>query len=163
MYRKRVKNNFTNEQLLDMVRKYRSYNAMHSDRQDDEPSPRIVALRFGSWSAATNLAGVQACSGLREDRETTVYLVRIQNLYYKIGITQMSVLARFRAKGVKDVVLIDSVLMDNLTSAVELEKELLNLVKEARVSPNIEGFTECFEVRDNLTQLSDLYAPLSPK
>lgn len=153
--------NLTDEELLNLVRKYQTHNAMAYSRDQSDPSPKIVVTRFGSWEKAAQLAGLdRQVSGVRPDRETWVYLVKIQD-FYKIGVTQGDVLSRFKVKGIKEVTVLDSVKMGNLGEALELEAELLNLVKPFKFrAPISEGFTECFRLGMDLGQLEQLYSTL---
>lgn len=133
------------EELLDLVRKYKVKNIINYKRLAGEPSAGVIERRFGSWSEAMKLAGVPINSGnLDLNKETLLYLIDFGH-FKKIGITQKTVQERFRGFNFE---LLDLVKYDELIPAWETERELLDLVKPWKFKP-IElignGATECFK------------------
>jgi hypothetical protein len=75
------------EELLDLVRKYRTQDNLNYNRMSNEPSSGPIIKRFGSWTAAVEASGIlRKLGGFDKDKLTTLYLVSFGE-FYKIGIT----------------------------------------------------------------------------
>jgi hypothetical protein len=131
----------TEEELLALVVKYRTRDNMSENRLEGEPSTRTVERYFGSWSNATKLAGIESKYGLKRGTPTILYLVDFQE-FKKVGITQRSVEQRF-SYGMP-YRLLDQVIFDDFSEALEFEKEILSNVELYDPGPPFIGRTECF-------------------
>lgn len=138
-----VKKEYTDEYLLDLVRKYVVKERLDYFREDEEPSSMVVVGRFGSWVKALELAGLDINhSVLKKNKETYLYLVDFGK-FKKIGITQRDTESRFR--GFPAYKLLDFVKFPDLDEAIETEREILWKLRESRVNPGLpNGNTECF-------------------
>lgn len=143
---------WTDEQLLELVRKYKTQDNLNYNREDWEVSAPVIHKRFGSWSEALILAGMESnLGGWDKSRETWVYLVDFGE-FKKIGITQRSIHERF--SGFPEYKILDSVLL-NFNEAWELERELIKAIEPYKVIGNLpNGNTECFDY--DCTHLEDL-------
>lgn len=153
----KTKRYFTSEELLEMVKLYRSHDALKraSSGNPDIPNPKTIQERFGSWSEARKLAEVYSGAGSMQPHWPTIlYLVKFER-FYKVGITQRTVRERFW--GYPEYELIDEVLYPDLESAYETEQEILSkvsLYEASRLSGK--GKTECFKYERKLSSLLEL-------
>lgn len=138
---------YTDEELLDIIRNsdIKTYNHFNSP-ESGTPSAVTYVKRFGSWSKAIELAGVPKNGfSMLEDKETIVYLIEFES-FYKLGITQQSIKARF--SGYPYYTIIFTLTFPTLSEAKTLEKTWLNNVSEYRTLgigfPRDNGSTECF-------------------
>lgn len=133
---------YSDSELLDTVRKYRSRDALKYS--GERITPKMVEHRFGGWSSALKLAGLDPNdSSLVPNKETTLYLVDFGE-FKKVGITQRSIEERF--KGEPEYIVLDSVGFSCLEEALETEREILRNMREFRVSGDIRrGASECFK------------------
>lgn len=152
---------YTNDQLLELVKLYRTNSAWREARRKNPglPDPTLVARRFNSWNNAIALAGLEVKYGLDSESETTLYLVYFAHEdFYKIGITQNSVKMRF--KGYPCYQEIDTKIYPNLKSAREIEKQLLNIVRDYSYLPLEFGYGrghhECFQPLTKLASFDDI-------
>lgn len=148
-------NDWSDDKLLDLVRKYKGKNVINYKRDAGEPSAGVIERRFGSWSEAMKLAGVPVNSGnLDLNKETSLYLIDFGE-FKKIGITQRTVEERFPHLDFK---LLDLVKYDELIPAWETEQELLEILRPWQfVAEELigNGATECFK----LDECCDLLHP----
>ena len=88
-------------------------------------------------------------NSLDGSKETTVYLLHfVEEDFYKIGLTQQSIQARF--SGYPKFSLLDSVVLEDLDSARDLEAELLSKIEPYTPScfgKHHSGKSECFKNR----------------
>lgn len=138
---------YTDEELLGILREsdIKTYNHFNSP-ESGTPSAVTYVNRFGSWSKAIELAGVSKNGfSMLESKETIVYLVEF-NGFYKLGITQQNIKARFSGYPCYTVIL--TLRFPTLSEARALERTWLNNVKEYRTLgigfPRDNGTTECF-------------------
>lgn len=130
------------EELLDLVRKYRTQDNLNYNRMSNEPSSGPIIKRFGSWTAAVEASGIlRKLGGFDKDKLTTLYLVSFGQ-FYKIGITQRTVSDRLRGFPKYEVL---GELELEFNEAWEIERELLKIVEPYKVHGNLpNGNTECF-------------------
>lgn len=142
---------YTKEQLIDIMRNapIKTYDYFNS-KDSGVPSATVYRRYFGSWGEALKAAGVkQANCVMKADTLTRMYLVKFEEGYYKLGITQQSIKQRLGGRYPKYEIIWD-IEYDTLASAREAEKECLEYVKPYKYVPTnfpIEGrgFTECFK------------------
>ncbi len=134
----------SDDELLDLVRKYKSLSAMDRNKTQGEPGSHIIIHRFGSWSKACDLAGIGAVtSNLVRDRPTIVYLVDFQE-FKKVGITQQTIKERFY--GYPAYTILDYKIFSNPVDACTYERLLLDKLSGFSFEPKFfPGKTECFK------------------
>ena len=150
------KRSFTPEEMLDVVRKFRSCDALKRACVGDPnlPNPKTVQKQFGSWSNARKLAGVESNQFKLVDYYPTIlYLVKFED-FYKIGITQRDI--KSRLWGYPPYEIIDQILFEDLEIALSIEAELLNNVSRDSSLMSLGGKTECFRYHKDLSSLEDL-------
>lgn len=123
-----------------------SYTLVNS-KDSNIPSARTFRKYFGSWESALIAAGISTNFRMKEGVPTTVYLIEFEG-FYKIGITQQSILHRFYGYPPYSIVLQHSNL--SLKEARELEKQWLKNVKKYKYMPSnfpagSGGINECFK------------------
>lgn len=131
------------EELLDLVRKYRTQDNLNYNRLKSEPSSGPVIQRFGSWTAAVEASGILRKLGrFDKNKLTNLYLVDFGQ-FYKIGITQRTVEERLR--GFPEYKILGVLELD-FDEAWEIERELLKTVEPYKIYGNLpNGNTECFK------------------
>lgn len=137
------------EELLDLVRKYRTQDNLNYNREIDEPSSGPIIKRFGTWTAAVEAAGILRNLGVFDpDKLTIVYLVKFEQ-YYKLGLTQRTVAERL--KGFPPYTIIKQIEL-NFDEAWKLERKLLRYIEPYKIVGNLpNGNTECF-IAPNLSE-----------
>lgn len=152
---------WSDDELLNAVRKYKTTEALNTYRQKHEPWATTVCRRFGTWSDALNLVGLPTNKGnLTAEKSTRLYLVYFTDCdLYKIGLTQKTVKDRFNLRN--SVQELDFIIIEDLTEARCLEKELLSILKpyQAKTYPDYmykDGHTECFAGIE-ISKLEDIY------
>jgi len=151
----------SNDQLLELLKKYRKLSAWRAAIAEGEslPYPDIMNRRFGSWGNALDLAGITIDYGLQKDKPTKLYLIHfIEEDFYKVGITQQKLSTRF--KSYPEFNTLEVIEFPCLEFAKEKEKLYLSLVKEYKYLPLIwgpsGGHTECFQTLDKISCFADL-------
>lgn len=143
--------NYSHEDLLDIVRKYKCKDILNYCRLDNEPSAGVIERVFGNWSLALEAAGISPNLGMFDQNKCTILYLVDFGKFKKIGITQRSVYLRFLGFPCYDI--LDSITFNSPIDAFETEQEILSKVNKVLGDlPN--GNTECFI--SNCTQLSDL-------
>ena len=144
---KRQYTSLPDAELLEILKASNNKCSSYFNSKDSgTPSATIYIKRFGSWNNALNLAGIPTnkCS-MKEGVPTIVYLLEFST-YYKVGVTQQSVLKRFY--GYPEY----TVLMEietSLEEAKKIEKDWLNSTRDYRYLAtdfplHKGGQTECF-------------------
>lgn len=139
---------YTDEYLLDIIKSlpHTGRDWYNINKHADWPSASTIATRFGSWTNALLKAGRNINIGTqKKDKATKVYLIKFDT-FYKVGITQQEIKARFSGYPKYEIILVKETTLDN---AKYIEKEILNLVQEYSYEPECfpkegRGFTECF-------------------
>ena len=133
----------SDEELLDLVRKYHTSTSMDRDKLPEEPGSHIIIHRFGSWPEAAKLAGISIIKhNMYKDRNTVLYLVDF-NDFKKIGITQQTIKERFY--GYPEYHILDYKIFNTPTEAYDQEQQLLSKLADYKYSPKFfPGKTECF-------------------
>jgi hypothetical protein len=131
------------EELLDLVRKYRTQDNLNYNRLNSEPSSGPIIQRFGSWTAAVEASGILRKLGrFDKNKLTNLYLVDFGE-FYKIGITHRTVEERLR--GFPEYKILGVLKLD-FEEAWEIERELLKTIEPYKVMGNLpNGNTECFK------------------
>lgn len=143
--------NYSHEDLLDIVRKYKCKDILNYCRLDNEPSAGVIERVFGNWSLALEAAGISPNLGMFDQNKCTILYLVDFGKFKKIGITQRSVYLRLLGFPCYDI--LDSITFNSPIDAFETEQEILSKVNKVLGDlPN--GNTECFI--SNCTQLSDL-------
>lgn len=149
---------FSNEDIISYIQKYpniRLYE-LESSININMPSLYSIISTFGSWSAATEAAGIEiAKSGLKRHKDTILYLVYFPDEdFYKVGITQQSVNARLR--GYSPFKIVDFVVFDNLADSEYYESIALANVVPFIPSTFGAGKTECFKYNKPIHSIESL-------
>lgn len=157
---KPVKVEYSDEYLLDLVRKYKTQDNLNYNRLETEPSAPVITKRFGSWNQALIEAGESINKyGLNPEIDTIVYLVKFEK-FFKVGLTQRSVAERLR--GFPKFTLIDEIILD-YSSAKQFETDILNYVKPYKIIGDLpNGNEECFTYKfDNFNSvINEIYLKL---
>lgn len=149
-----IKLDLPREELLEIVRKYVSYEACPTSLASN------VKRIFGTWTKALEAAGISGNIGGKFDpnKVTRVYLLDFGD-FYKIGVTQQQIKSRFH--GAPPYTILDFVETD-LDNAVYLEKELKKAVTQYVAEHpwfDRNGKTECFKTDRPISCLEDIFAP----
>ena len=132
---------YSEDYLLNLVRKYKTQDNLNHNREEGEPSSGPIVRMFGSWSEALIRAGMELNTGAFHKGPTTLYLIEFDE-FYKIGLTQRSVAERLR--GFPKYIILDEVILD-FDEAWQLERDILNWMKPYKVVGNLpNGNEECF-------------------
>lgn len=91
---------WTDEELLDLVRRYNTLSAYSSasTSNKDLPSPKTITTRFDGWRKAVRAAGLSdnKAGGMDVTKPTKLYLVKfVEENFLKLGLTQRTVKQRF--------------------------------------------------------------------
>ena len=130
--------NWSDEDLINIVKKYSDKNLLNKYRLAGEPSAGVIERRFGNWSLAKKSAGMDVDKIFRP---TMLYLVDFGD-FKKVGITQEGLEKRFNQ--FPKYTLLDYVWVPTRIEALELEQAILKNVNKIneKLLPN--GNTECF-------------------
>lgn len=145
--------NLKDEEILQKIKEYVSYKQAPAD------FPHIVQVRFGSWSNAQTLAGVNGrIGGVTDPNLTTkLYLLKF-NKFYKVGITQQTIKQRFAGAPSYEVL---DCLETDLDNAYYLEKAVLKHVRPYQyIAEELEvkgGKTECFIPPHPINALEEIF------
>lgn len=138
---------YSDEELLNFLKEATTHSAEYFNNTPGLPYASTFSDRFGSWNKALELIGISPnkCS-MKKDKVTLLYLVEF-NGYYKIGITQQSIMHRLKSHPPYSVVIFRE--FDNLQEAKNMEAEWLKVVNPYKYIPEDfpkegRGKTECF-------------------
>jgi transposase-like protein len=154
---KQCSREFSEVELLDLVREYKTTTKYNEARKSGLDIPGIQEFKnvFGSWTHAKELAGLDASrtGGLVIGEPTTVYLVKfIEENFVKLGITQRTIERRLAAYP-KFEILFQETMEYKKALAKELEwKRKLQANKYHPKDPVfriIGGFSECYKLSDH--------------
>lgn len=136
-----------------LIEKYRTSTNYNNHKEADGLPPLTwITRKWGSWTNARNALGLEKNRGQFES-ETILYCLYFpEEDFYKVGITQRSIVERFR--GYPEYEVVSETLMPTKASAKEAEKTLfigkpyepLHPMFHKKTGGGAGGKTECFKL-----------------